>query len=186
MEIIKNNITGDSMRIFRSSLNGGDDIFELDLTLCPKNRWSKFPHFHPGATETFKVISGTLNMIVGDQEVVLTPDSKEVVIGNNVIHCFWNDTDKPVTFHSVISPAYTIERGIRATYALANAGRMNKMNLPRNLFELALLGELLDGYSPKLPWQVQKGLIKVLTTIGTVLGYRKRFDLYIQQYSKKN
>lgn len=53
MEIIKNNITGDSMKIYRSSLNGGKDKFKLDVTLHPRNRWSKFPHYHPGATETF-------------------------------------------------------------------------------------------------------------------------------------
>ncbi|MEM9673124.1 MAG: hypothetical protein AAF992_11050 [Bacteroidota bacterium] len=183
MEIIKNKVTGDSMRVYRSSLDGDENDFELEVTLHPHSQWSKFPHFHLGATETFKVVLGQLSMMVGDKEIVLTPNSEEVIVGRNEVHCFWNNTDEYVTFRSVISPGTVIEKGIRATYALANAGRMNKLNMPRNLFELAILGETLDSYSPKLPWRLQKALIHLLAATGTLLGYRKRFERLVEQNS---
>lgn len=186
MEIVRNEKTGDEMKIYRSSITDGGDVFELDVTLHPHCRWSKGIHYHPKATETFKVVRGTLNMIVEDKEIVLTPDSREVIVPPNMNHCFWNDTDEYITFHSVISPVGNIEKGIRATYALANAGRTNDMNLPKNIFELAILGEILDSYFPKVPWQFQKALLKLIAGLGTLLGYRKRFDRYVNDHSKVN
>jgi mannose-6-phosphate isomerase-like protein (cupin superfamily) len=179
MEIITNTATGDRMKIFRSSLWDQGDVFELEVTLQPYNKWSKFPHYHPITTETFKVVSGRLNMIVGTRELLLDTSSPEVVVAPMQVHCFWNDSPDEVTFRSVISPVSTIEQGIRATYAMGSAGKMNRHNLPRNVFEFALLGELLDGYSPKLPMIVQKGLIKLVAGIGALLGYRRSFQQYL-------
>ena len=175
METIVNKSTGDQIRILQSSINDPEGLFELETTLSPKTYWPKTPHFHPKALETFTVLQGVLNMHHNGGEFTLKPDDGTVIVKPNDIHCFWNDSNNKVTFRSKITPVGNIEKGIRATYLLGSAGKMNKNNLPKNIFELAFLGQLVDSYVTNVPVFVQKAFLAIIASIGDLLGYRKEF-----------
>lgn len=179
METIINKSTGDKLKIIKSSLHNPEGLFELETTLMPKTYWPKTPHFHPRTLETFTVLRGELNMHHNGREFILGSKDGTVIVKPNDVHCFWNESNQQVSFRSQITPVGNIEKGIRATYLLGSAGKMNKNNLPKNIFELAFLGQWLDGYATNIPVFLQKAFLTVISAIGELLGYRKAFHRVI-------
>lgn len=75
-EEIKNFATGDRIEFLQTDEGTNGRISEFIMTLAPKSSWAKSPrHFHPYQTETFKVISGELNLRVGNKHLILRPVS---------------------------------------------------------------------------------------------------------------
>ena len=100
-EIIRNKATGDSIEFIQTEKETNGRISEFIMTLSPHSSWAKSPkHFHPFQTETFKVISGELNLNVGKQHFVLTPDQNKVTVDKFVPHSFWNATNEKVKLGS--------------------------------------------------------------------------------------
>ena len=62
-EKIKNYATGDSIEFLQTDKETAGRMSNFIMTLAPKSSWAKYPrHFHPFQVETFKVISGQLNL----------------------------------------------------------------------------------------------------------------------------
>ena len=73
-EVIKNHATGDQIEFLLTERETGGEMTKFVMTLSPHSSWAKSPrHFHPFQTETFKVISGELNLTVGNKRLCLSP-----------------------------------------------------------------------------------------------------------------
>ncbi len=100
------------------------------MTLVSKSSWAKKPrYFHPFRTETFKVISGELNLIVREQYHILKPGDKTVVVDKFVLHSFWNEKDGETKCIAKIYPFKNMEKGLRLTYKFSQDGKINKKNI---------------------------------------------------------
>lgn len=96
------------------------------------------PHIHPRQQETYIVVDGSLDVLVGHAWQTLgTGDTVSVAAGT--VHTHRNRSGRNVTFRSVQSPALGFERYLERLYWL-NA--MNRIRGRRNLAS-ALYGSLL-------------------------------------------
>ncbi|MCB1124685.1 MAG: cupin domain-containing protein, partial [Verrucomicrobiae bacterium] len=62
-------------------------------------------HYHPEAEESYTMISGTAQMLLGDEESILAAGDC-VVIKANTPHKIWNHTDENVVFIATCVPAW--------------------------------------------------------------------------------
>ena len=171
-EKIHNIATGDSIEFIQTAEQTNGRISEFIMTLAPKSSWAKSPrHFHPFQTETFKVISGELNLTVADKHLVLKANSEKVIVDKFVLHSFWNDQNEEVKFLAEIYPPLNIEKGIRLTYELAKEGKVNKNNIPYNPFYTLILMNYFDSYFSFIPWKVQKYLFRQGANFAHLFGY---------------
>ena len=112
-EIIYNRATGDRIEFIETDEGTSGRMSKFIMTLAPHSSWAKSPrHFHPFQTETFKVISGHLNLTVDDQTYKLTPESEKVTVQKFQLHSFWNSTSNEVRFIAEIFPPKNIEKGL--------------------------------------------------------------------------
>jgi len=171
-ETIHNHGTGDSIKFLQTDEGTSGRMSEFIMTLAPRSSWAKSPrHFHPFQTETFKVISGELNLTAGGEHHVLTPDDGMVTVEPFTLHSFWNNTDKPVKFRAEIFPPKNIEKGLRLTYQLSEEGKINKRNIPTNIFHTLILMEYFDSYFAVIPWKLQRFLFRQGGRFARWMGY---------------
>lgn len=172
-EVIKNFATGDEIEFIQTEEKTSGRITEFIMTLAPKSSWAKSPrHFHPYQTETFKVLSGELNLTVGNNSFVLTPKDEKVVVEKFELHSFWNANDEPVKFKAEIYPPVNIERGLRLTYKLSKEGKISKNNIPFNPFYTLILMDYFDSYFAIIPWRIQKFMFRQGANFARLLGYK--------------
>ena len=172
-EIIKNHATGDQIDFIQTDEDTGGQMSHFIMTLSPYSRWAKSPrHFHPYQTETFKVLSGELNLTVGEKHYVLKPGDDRVVVDKFVLHSFWNEKDEEVRFEAEIYPPRNIEKGLRLTYKLSEQGKINKRNIPYNPFYTLMLMHYFDSYFSFIPWKIQKFLFSSGAKFASLLGYK--------------
>ena len=172
-EKIMNLATGDCIEFLQTDKETCGSISEFIMTLSPNSSWAKSPrHFHPYQTETFKVISGELNLRVGDKHLILAPDDDKVIVEKFVLHSFWNDKDEEAKFIAEIYPPKNIEKGIRLTYSLSQEGRINKNNIPYNPFYTLVLMNYFDSYFMLIPWKFQQFLFQQGANFAKLFGYK--------------
>ncbi|MGH1363678.1 MAG: cupin domain-containing protein [Calditrichia bacterium] len=172
-ETIKNHATGDQIEFLQTAEETNGEMCNFIMTLAPKSSWAKSPrHFHPYQTETFRVISGELNLTAGDKHYVLGPDDDMVVVDKFVLHSFWNETDEEVRFEAEIYPPINIEKGLRLTYKLSQEGKINKNNIPTNPFHTLILMNDFDSYFAIIPWKIQKFMFAQGANLARLFGYK--------------
>ena len=172
-EVIYNKVTGDSMEFIQTAEETNGKITEFNLTLASGSKWAKRPrHFHPYQTETFKVLSGELNLTAGSKHYILKPSDPKITVDRFVLHSFWNASDKEVIFRAEIFPPKNIEKGLRITYDLANKGKVGKSLIPYNPFYILILMGYVDSYFAFIPWKWQRFFFKSGSKLAQVLGYK--------------
>ena len=171
-ETIKNFGTGDTIEFLETDEGTNGQMSRFIMTLAPYASWAKNPrHFHPFQTETIKVISGELNLTVGDKHLVLTPIDEKVIVNKFVLHSFWNTTDQEVKFEAEIFPPKNIEKGLRLTYKLSEQGKISKNNIPYNPFYTLVLMDYFDSYFRFIPWKWQRFLFRSGAKFAKWFGY---------------
>ncbi len=171
-EKIKNYATGDSIEFLQTATETSGEVSRFIMTLSANSSWAKSPmHFHPYQKETFKVVSGELNLKIGNQQMVLNASSGKVVVEKFVSHSFWNGTNSETTFLAEIYSPRNIEKGLRLTYKLSQQGKVNRNNLPFNPFYTLLLMSYFDSYFRLIPWKLQRFLFMQGGKLAMFLGY---------------
>jgi len=61
------------------------------------------PHVHHETADMFFVLEGELTMRLGEETLTLGPGSF-VLVPPETVHTFWNPSDRPVRFLSLMSP----------------------------------------------------------------------------------
>ena len=172
-ETLFNRVTKDSMEFIQTAEETNGRMTEFYLTLAPKSAWAKSPrHFHSHQTETFKVITGELNLTAGKRHYVLKPNDEKVIVEKFTLHSFWNATDSDVVFRAEIFPPRNVEKGLRVMYELASEGKVSKSNIPHNPFYTLILMSYIDSYFAFIPWKFQRFMFKAGAKLSMLLGYR--------------
>ena len=178
-ETIHNRGTGDNMTFLQTASETNGRMTEFIITLSPRSSWAKWPkHYHSHQTETFKVLSGELNLCVGKDHFILKSGDEKKVVPPFTYHRFWNDTDAEVELQAEIFPPRNIEKALRMTYKLSEQGKINSKNLPKNPMYTLLLMGYFDSYIPIIPWKIQRFIFKMGSSLARSFGFNdaKVFD----------
>jgi mannose-6-phosphate isomerase-like protein (cupin superfamily) len=159
----------------------GEDVTFLEVNslqtrarfTLPPHAQGVFLHVHTTFTETFQILEGRLDMIVGEPKYpfVLHAGQRRTV-PLRAVHRFWNSSDQPVVFEVEVLPARHLAETLDTLFALANAGGAKADGSPRGLFDLAIIGQLSESYLPGPPVWLQRAVFAVIAGIARVVGHQ--------------
>jgi quercetin dioxygenase-like cupin family protein len=172
-QTLENPVTGERFTFTHTAASTGGELLAFDFALKPGGS-VPIPHVHPIQTERFEVVAGRMRFRVGLRTKIAGPgDVIEVAPG--VAHSFANAGDEEAKLRVEVRPALQMEEMFAEVIALAQAGRMNRRGMPRNLLELASLARRYDqeAHAPLMSVGVQRALLAPLVRLGR-RGQRRR------------
>ena len=173
--VIENPVIKDRITFLKTTEETNGEYLLCRLEVVPGG--GNVMHYHTTFTERFEVETGQLNVSVDGQEHVLR-SGESALVPKFVHHRFYNTSDEPVTALIEIRPARHFEKSLRIAYGLASDGKVNAQSLPRNIWHLALLFQLGEGYVAGMPLVVQKALFGGLARVARMLGKDKELEKY--------
>jgi quercetin dioxygenase-like cupin family protein len=175
-QTLENPVTGERFTFTHTAAATGGELLAFDFALEPGGA-VPIPHVHPIQTERFEVVEGRMRFRVGLRTRVAGPgDVIEVAPG--VAHSFANAGDQVARLRVEVRPALAMEDMFAEVIAMAEAGRMNRRGMPRNVLELASLARRYDqeAHAPLLSVGVQRALLAPLVRLAR-RGERRRGGL---------
>jgi quercetin dioxygenase-like cupin family protein len=161
-QTLENPVTGERFTFTDTAASSGGELLAFELALRPGGA-VPIPHVHPIQTERFEVVAGLMRFRLGLRRRLAGPgDVVEVAPG--VVHGFANAGDDEARVRVEVRPALAMEEMLAEVVAMAQAGRMTRRGLPRNLRDLALLARTYDreAHAPLLSVGLQRLLLAPL------------------------
>jgi mannose-6-phosphate isomerase-like protein (cupin superfamily) len=178
VEAIENPVTGDSMVVLQSTHVMGGNSFTAKFTL-PAGSHGTPLHYHNNLLETFEVLSGALEMELGEKgNIKILLPGEVVYVPAGMYHSFRNSSENEVVFVSSVHPAGEFEQFIRAMYGLAIDGKVNPSGMPKNLLHFALVIQKADLVIVGIPVFIQKVIIGSLAALARSLGMESSLSKY--------
>jgi quercetin dioxygenase-like cupin family protein len=141
-QTLENPVTGERFTFRETAATSDGELLSFELGLRPGGA-VPIPHVHPVQTERFEVVSGLMRFRVGFRHVLAEPgDVVEVAPG--VLHGFANAGEEEAMVAVEVRPALAMEEMFAEVVAMAEAGRMSRRGMPRNLLDLASLARRYD------------------------------------------
>jgi quercetin dioxygenase-like cupin family protein len=165
-QTLENPVTGERFTFTHTAASTNGELLAFDFALRPGGA-VPIPHVHPIQTERFEVLEGRMRFRVGLRTRVAGPgDVVEVPPG--VMHSFANAGEEEARLRVEVRPALAMEEMFAEVVAMAQAGRMTRRGLPRNLLDLAALARRYDqeAHAPLLSVRVQRLLLAPLVLAG--------------------
>src|SRR4051812_7828137 len=158
MTMLENPVTGERFTFTHSA----PELLAFDFAL---REGGKVPiaHVHPIQTERFTVTHGSVRFRLGLRTTLAGPgDVVEVPPG--VAHSFANAGAGEARMHVEVRPALALQEMFAEVVALAEAGRMTRRGMPRNLLDLASLARRYEreAHAPLLTVRLQRMLLAPL------------------------
>jgi quercetin dioxygenase-like cupin family protein len=162
MHTLENPVTGERFTFTDTAASTGGELLAFELGLRPGGA-APIPHVHPIQTERFEVLEGRMTFRLGLRKIQAAPgDVVEVPPG--VAHSFANPGADEARVHVEVRPALAMEEMFGEVVAMAQAGRMNRRGMPRNLLDLAVLARKYDqeAHAPLMGVRLQRLLLAPL------------------------
>ena len=159
---LENPVTGERFTFIETAASTDGERLTFELALRPGGA-VPIPHVHPIQTERFEVVEGLMRFRLGLRRRLAGPgDVVEVAPG--VVHGFANAGEEEARVRVEVRPALAMEEMLAEVVAMAQAGRMTRRGLPRNLRDLALLARTYDreARAPLLSVGMQRLLLAPL------------------------
>jgi quercetin dioxygenase-like cupin family protein len=168
--------SGHTFRVLQSARDTEDGSLRFDYSAPPRANVSE--HVHRFQEERTEVVSGTLGMSVGGQELLLSAGQKAVG-PPGVPHAWWNPSEEEeVRFVSAIRPGLEVETFFETLLGLSRDGKTIGP-IPRNPLQLAVLAEEIASWLVLRPVEkVFFAPVAALAFVGKVLGYRASYLKY--------
>jgi len=161
-QTLENPVTGERFTFTDTASSTGGELLAFELALRPGGA-VPIPHVHPIQTERFEVVAGLMRFRLGLRRRLAGPgDVVEVAPG--VVHGFANAGEEEARVRVEVRPALQMEQMLAEVVAMAQAGRMTRRGLPRNLRDLAVLARTYDreAHAPLLSVGLQRLLLAPL------------------------
>ena len=165
-QTLENPVTGERFTFTHTAASTTGELLAFDFALKPGGS-VPIAHVHPVQTERFEVVAGRMRFRIGLRTRIAGPgDVIEVAPG--VAHSFANAGNGEAELRVEVRPALQMEDMFAEVIALAQAGRMNRRGMPRNLLDLASLARRYDqeAHAPLLSIGVQRALLAPLVRLG--------------------
>jgi quercetin dioxygenase-like cupin family protein len=170
-QTLENPVTGERFTFTHTAASTGGELLAFDFALRPGGK-VPIPHVHPIQTERFEVVEGEVRFRLGLRTFVAQAgDVVEAPPG--VAHGFANAGEGEARMHVEVRPALAMEYMFAEVIALAEAGKLTRGGMPRNLITLAQLARRYDqeAHAPLLSVGVQRFLLAPLVWLA-----RQRFE----------
>jgi mannose-6-phosphate isomerase-like protein (cupin superfamily) len=174
-DTIENPVTGERLVFHQTSreTDGQAVVFE---TFVQPDGFVAAAHVHPKQEERFEILSGTLGLRMGGEEIVAGPGDT-VTIPAGTPHRFWNAGDDEVHFRCDVRPALEFERLIETMFALAADGKTNRKGMPNPLRLAVIARAHFDVVRlPFPPAFVQRLGLALGAPLGRLLGYTPSYE----------
>jgi len=164
-QTLENPVTGERFTFTATAATTNGELLAIDFALRPGGA-VPMPHVHPVQTERFEVVAGRMRFRLGRRTVVAEPGDV-VVVEPGVAHSFANDGEDEARLRIEVRPALEMENMFADVVALAEAGRMNRRGMPRNLLDLAVLARTYDreAHAPLIGVALQRLLLAPLVAL---------------------
>jgi len=174
-DTIENPVTGERIVFLETSweTNGEAVVFE---TFVQPDGFVAAAHVHPKQEERFEVLSGTLGLRMGGQEIAAAP-GETVTIPAGTPHRFWNAGEDEVRFRCEVRPALQFEQLVETMFALAVAGKTNRKGMPNPLRLAVIARAHFDVVRlPFPPAFAQRLGLALGAPLGRILGYAPTYE----------
>jgi quercetin dioxygenase-like cupin family protein len=161
-QTLENPVTGERFTFTDTAASTGGELLAFDFALRPGGA-VPIPHVHPIQAERFEVVEGRMTFRVGRRKIQAGPgDVVEVAPG--VAHSFANARENEARMRVEVRPALAMEEMFAEVVSMAQAGRMSRRGMPRNLLELAVLARKYDqeAHAPLVSVGLQRVLLAPL------------------------
>jgi quercetin dioxygenase-like cupin family protein len=172
-EVIENPATGDKVKFLQTAKETNGELLQFE-------EWMKvggtgpIEHFHPRQDETFKVVKGTMGVLL-DGNVVILHEGEQITVRRGRRHRWWNAGAEELDHISEFRPALQFDAFMATIFALGREKHVYG-GLPLAL-QFAVLNQKCKDVvwlaKPAMP--IQRVLFPVLAFIGSKLGYEERF-----------
>lgn len=161
-QTLENPVTGERFTFTHTAASTGGELLAFEFALRPGGA-VPIPHVHPIQTERFQMLAGRMRFRVGLRMLIAGPgDVVEVAPG--VAHSFANAGDQEARLRVEVRPALRMEEMLAEVIGMANAGRLTRRGMPRNMLDLARLARRYDqvAHAPLLTVATQRMLLAPL------------------------
>jgi mannose-6-phosphate isomerase-like protein (cupin superfamily) len=173
----RNPVIGHRITFLQTAEQTGGELLQIMYAVETPEMEPAIPlHMHLQCAERFEVVQGQLGVILDGKRQLLDV-GKEVLIPSGTPHTFWNAGEGELRFITDVRPPGQLQTYWETVFGLAEDGKVAKNGLP-NLLQLAVVAPLADSYDPNVPTPVTKFIIKVLGSIGRLLGYKESYPHY--------
>ena len=161
-QTLENPVTGERFTFIETAASSDGELLAFELGLRPGGG-VPMQHVHPIQTERFEVAEGRMRFRVDGRNVDAGP-GEVVEVAPGVRHGFANPGDGYARVRVEVRPALAMEEMFADVIAMAEAGRMTRRGMPRNLLDLALLASTYDreAHAPFLGRRLQRLLLAPL------------------------
>jgi quercetin dioxygenase-like cupin family protein len=162
---------GASLVVAKSAAETGGERVELELTLPPGSP-SPPPHFHPRQEEQWRVLAGTVEVLVDGSWRKLA-EGESVTIPAGTVHTIRNRSGGWARVLDVHVPALDFQEYMEDLSRLAAEGKITSLRSPRSLMYLASV--LRAHRTTQLTAsRAQRAAESALAALGRLAGARVR------------
>jgi mannose-6-phosphate isomerase-like protein (cupin superfamily) len=173
-DAIENPVTGERIVFHETSRETNGEAVVIETFVQPDG-FVAAAHVHPKQEERFEVVSGTLGLEIGGEEVVAGP-GETLTIPAGTPHRFWNAGEIEVSFRCEVRPALQFEQLLETMFGLAAAGKTNRNGMPNPLRLAVIARAHFDVVRlPFPPALVQRIGLALGAPLGRLLGYRPTY-----------
>jgi mannose-6-phosphate isomerase-like protein (cupin superfamily) len=176
-KVFKDRVSGETFTFSKTSAETGGELLEIRTDY--RSNSTKPPlHFHPSQREHFEIIEGSMTVeINGKQRVYRAGEAFDIMEGTH--HAMWNAGDVPTKVIWQIRPALNSQAFFETIWGLREDGKVGRSGNPSLLQIAVMMREYAREFrlvSP--PPTVQTVLFALLAFIGSLLGYKARYEKY--------
>jgi len=173
-DVIDNPVTGERIVFHQTSRETNGEAVVIETFVQPDG-FVAAAHVHPKQEERFEVVSGTLGLEVGGEEIVAGP-GETLTIPAGTPHRFWNAGENEARFRCRVRPALQFEQLLETMFGLAAAGKTNRKGMPNPLRLAVIARAHFDVVRlPFPPALLQRIGLALGAPLGRLLGYQPTY-----------
>lgn len=154
--------------VVKSAVNQDTDTVVMIAEIGP-NELGPPMHLHPNQHETYQVLEGEAEFMLGTKKVIVK-QGETVEIPPNTPHTFRNPTNQWLKMQDTHAPALTFEEMMRELHGLVSAGKVKSLSDFQSMIYMSMLWvkhkEVQTSVKP--PFFV----MKAIAFIGKLAGYK--------------
>lgn len=169
---IHNPALKETIHFTKTSIETQGAYSELEISLAPGG--GNPMHYHNSYTELFTAVKGQLGLELKGGVVKLLEPGESYLVKMGEEHRFFNQTGEDIKFTNKVVPGSTgLENTLRILSGLANEGKYNEKNIPKNVYHLGICAVMSDMRLTGILGVITTPLVKSFAYLGKRKGIDK-------------
>lgn len=159
----------ETITFHKTSIETNGEYSDLEISL--EEGGGNPMHYHRSYSELFTAVSGEMGLELADNQQLILKPGESFLVEKGVEHRFFNPGKGQITFTNKVVPGSTgLENTLRILCGLASEGLYNKQNIPKNIYHMAVCGEMSDMRLTGIMGMITTPLIAMLARIAKRKG----------------